>query len=35
MTIFYVTKTENRTQKSLTQFDSIALKKGTIFALKC
>ena len=32
---FYLAKTENKTQKSLTQAYTIALSKGTIFAKKC
>ena len=31
---FYLTKTENRTKKSLTYLSTIALSKGTIFAKK-
>ena len=31
---FYLTKTENRTKKSLTQLSNIALSKGTTFAKK-
>ena len=32
--VTYVTKTENRTKKSATQLDTIALRKGTIFVKK-
>ena len=32
---FYLTKTENRTKKSLTHYHAIALSKGTIFTKKC